>query len=113
MSLFEEALEKLLLEKWSHTKSKDKDMKKSLFSCGKSILQVRGCIHKENVIVYINPSCKQKFINIQLVNRLQVLINNIQSTQVAGENFKLFKDLKLSMDIYVLYSYFEALDMDD
>jgi hypothetical protein len=34
MSLSEEALEKLLLDKWSHTKSKDKDITKSLFSCG-------------------------------------------------------------------------------
>jgi hypothetical protein len=59
MSLSEEALEKLLLDKWSHTKSKDKDITKSLFSCGKSILQVHGCIHKENVIVSINPSCNK------------------------------------------------------
>ena len=66
--------------KWYHTKSKDKDITKSLFSCEKSILQVRGCIHKENAIVSINPSCKQNFINIQLDNRLQVSTKNIQST---------------------------------
>jgi hypothetical protein len=48
-----------------------------------------------------------------LVNRLQVLENNIQSTQVAGENVKLFKYLKLSMDKYVLHLDFEALDMGD
>ena len=77
MSLSEEALEKLLLDKWSHTKSKDKFITKSLFSCGKYVLQVHGCIHKENVIVSINPSCKHNFINIQLVNRLQVPTKNI------------------------------------
>jgi hypothetical protein len=64
MSLSKEALEKLLLDKWSHIKSKDKDITKSLFSCRKSILQVHGYIHKESVIVSINPSCKQNFINI-------------------------------------------------
>ena len=44
---------------------------------------------------------------------MQVLENTIQSTQVAGENFKFFKDLKLNMDKYVLHSDFEALDMGD
>ena len=86
MSLSEESLEQLILDKWSHTKSKDKDITKILFSCGKSILQVHHCIHKENVIVSINLSCKQNFINIQLVNRFQVPANNIQGTQVASEN---------------------------
>ena len=38
MSLFEEALEKFLLDKWYHTKCKDKGITKGLFSCGKSIL---------------------------------------------------------------------------
>jgi hypothetical protein len=113
MSLSEEALEKLLLDKWSHTKSKDKYITKNFFSCGISILQVHGCIHKENVIISINPSCKQNLINIQLVNRLQVPTKNIQRTQVANENVKLFKDLKLGMDKYALHSYFEALDMGD
>jgi hypothetical protein len=67
----------------------------------------------ENIIVSINPSCKQNFINIQLVNRLQVPAKNIQSTQVTGENVKLFKYLKLSVDKCVLHSNFEALDMGD
>jgi hypothetical protein len=113
MSLSEEVLEKLLLGKWSHTKSKDKYITKSLFSCGKSILQVHGCIHKENVIVYINPSCQQSFINVRLVNRLQVPANNIHNTQVEGENVQIFKDLKITMDKYVLHSYFYAMDMDE
>jgi hypothetical protein len=85
---------------------------KGLFSPN-VILQVHGCIHKENIIVSINPSCMHNFINVQLVNRLQVAAKNIQSTQVAGENVQIFKDLKISMDKYVLHSYFYAMDMDE
>jgi hypothetical protein len=91
MSLSEEALEKLLLDKWSHTKCKDKDITKGLFSCGKSILQVHGCIHKENVIVSINPSCQQNFINVQLVNRLQVPAKNIKAHRLRVKIFKFLK----------------------
>jgi hypothetical protein len=43
-SFSEKALEKLLLYKWSRAKIKDKECTKGLFSCGKSILQVLGCI---------------------------------------------------------------------
>jgi hypothetical protein len=35
MKLSEEAIEKLLLDKWSHKKSKDKECTKGLFSGGK------------------------------------------------------------------------------
>ena len=59
---------------------------KVYFSGEKSILQVHGCIHKENIVVSINPSCMHNFINVQLVNRLQVPLKNIQSTHVEGEN---------------------------
>jgi hypothetical protein len=48
-----------------------------------------------------------------LVNRLQVPAKNIQSTQVEGENVQIFKDLKLTMDKYVLHSNFCAIDMND
>jgi hypothetical protein len=48
-----------------------------------------------------------------LVNRLQILAKNIQSTQVEGENVKIFKDGKLSMDKYVMHSYFYVMDMDE
>jgi hypothetical protein len=68
---------------------------------------------KEKVIVSINPSCQQNFINVQLVNRLQVPAKNIQSTQVEGENVQIFKDLKITMDKYVLHSNFCAIDMND
>jgi hypothetical protein len=53
------------------------------------------------------------FYQYSVGNRLQVPAKNIQSTQVAGENVKKFKDLKLSMDKYVLHSDFESLDMGD
>jgi hypothetical protein len=46
-----------------------------------------------------------------LVTRLQVPAKNIHKTQVEGENVKIFKDLKLSIDKYVLHSDFYAMDM--
>jgi len=113
MSLSQEAMETLILDKWYHTKCKDKYNTKGLFSCGKSILQVHGCIHKENVIIYINPSCQQNLINVHLVNRLQVPTKNIHSTQVVDKHVQIFKDLKITMDKYVLHSNFHAIDMDD
>jgi hypothetical protein len=113
MTLSNGEFEKILLDKWSHGENKDKERTKSLFSCEKSILQVHGCIHKENIIVSINPSCMHNFINVQLVNRLQVPIKNIQSTNVEGENVQIFKDLKITMDKYVLHSDFYAMDMDE
>jgi hypothetical protein len=48
-----------------------------------------------------------------LVNRLQFLAKNIQSTQVEGENIQIFKDLKITMEKYVLHSDFYAMDMDE
>jgi hypothetical protein len=111
MALSDEEFEKVFLEKWSHAKSKKRS--KGLFSCGNSILQVHGCIHKENIIVSINPSCLHNFINVQLVNRLRVPTNNVQSTHVEGENVQIFKDLKITMDKYVLHSNFYAMDMDE
>jgi hypothetical protein len=80
MSLSKEAMEKLFLDKCYHMKCKDKDNTKGLFSYVKSILQVHGSIHKENVNVSINPSCQQNFINDLLVNRLQFPTKNIHST---------------------------------
>ena len=102
MTLSVEALEKFLLDKWSHAA---KGRNKSLFSGGKSILQVHGCIHKENVIISINPNCQPNFINVQLVNRLQVPVKNIQSTQVEGENVQTVKDLKINMDKCVAFKF--------
>jgi hypothetical protein len=87
-----EKFEKLLLNRWSRVK-KDTKSTNGLFSYGNSILQVHGCIKKGNIIVSINPSCQHNFIDV----RMQVLANNIQSTQVEDENVQVFKDLKLTM----------------
>jgi hypothetical protein len=113
MTLSNGEFEKISLDKWSHGKNKDTERTKNLFSCDKSILQVHGCIHKENIIVSINLSCIHNFINVQLVNRLQVPVKKIQNTQVEGENVQIFKDLKITMDKYVLHSNFYAMDMDE
>ena len=59
----------------------------------------------------INPSCKHNFININLAKKFQVYAKHIQSKQGDGENVQFFKDLKLTMDKYVLHSDFYALDM--
>jgi hypothetical protein len=113
MTLSNEEFEKILLDKWSHGENKDIERTKSFFSCDKSILQVHGCSHKENAIVSINPSCMHNFINVQLVNRLQVPVKYIQSTQVEGGNVQILKYLKITMDKYVLHSYFYVMDMDE
>jgi hypothetical protein len=63
MALSDEAFEKLILDRWSHVGKTHIEHTKGLFSCGKSILQVHGCIQQEKVIVSINPSCQQKFIS--------------------------------------------------
>jgi hypothetical protein len=80
MALSNEEFEKLFLDRCSHVGKRDIESIKGLFSYGNSMLQVHGCIHKENVIVSINPSCQQNFINVQLVNILQVPTKNVQST---------------------------------
>ena len=43
----------------------------------------------------------------------QVSAKHIQSTHVNGENVQIFKDLNVSMDKYVLHSFFYVLDIDD
>jgi hypothetical protein len=48
------------------------------------------------------------FINVQLVNRLKFPTKKIQSTQVEGENFQIFKYLKITM-----HSSVHAIDMVD
>jgi hypothetical protein len=113
MALFDEAFEKLFLDKWSHAKSKNKEGTKDLFSCDNSILLVHGCIQQEKIIVSINPSCMHNFINVNLVKRLQVPTKNIQSTQVEGENIQIFKYLKITMEKYVLHFDFHAIDVKD
>jgi hypothetical protein len=111
--LSDEEYEKLYLDRWSHAKKKDKESTRVYFHVDNSILQVHGCIQQEKIIVSINPSCKHNFINVNLAKRLQVPTKHIQSTQVEGENVQIFKDLKLTMDKYVLHSNFHAIDMND
>jgi len=65
-----EAMEKLILDRWSHFGKKYKESTKGLFSYDNSILQVHGYIHKAKVIVSINLGCQRNFINAQLINRL-------------------------------------------
>jgi hypothetical protein len=91
MKLSNGVFEKILLDRWYHGKNKDTKRTKGLFSCDKSILQVHGCIHKENVIVSINPSCQQIFINVQLVNRLQVLQRIFTTHRLLINMFKFLK----------------------
>ena len=43
---------------------------------------------------------------------MRVPTKHIQSTQVHGENFQIFKDLNITMDKYELHSKFYSLDMD-
>ena len=59
----------------------------------------------------IIPSCKHNFINVNLAKKLQVPAKNIENTQVDNEDVKIYKDLKISMDKYVLHSDFYASDM--
>jgi hypothetical protein len=87
-------------------------MHQGFISSSKFILQIHGCIHKEKVIISVIPSYMHNFINVQLVNTMQVLLKDIQSTQVEGENVQIFKDLKFSIDKYVLHSDFYVMNMD-
>ena len=112
-TLLDEEFEQVFLDKWSHSKKKDIESHKGLFSCANILLQVHGCIQKEKVIVSINPNCKHNFINVNLNKRLKVPKKHIQGTRVDGENVQVFKDLKVTMDKYVLHSNFYAIDMDD
>lgn len=74
-----EDIEKLFLDKWSNAK-KDQMGHKGLVSYEHSILKFHGCVHKDNVVVSINPSCKYNFIHVDLAKQLQVLAKHIQST---------------------------------
>jgi hypothetical protein len=53
------------------------------------------------------------FIHVHLAKKLQVPAKHIQNTHVEGERVQLFKDLKITIDKYVLQSNFRAIDMDD
>ena len=108
-----EEFEELLLDRWSHARKQDKEKHVGLFPTGISLLQVHGLIQKEKIMVSINPSCKHNFINVNLAKRLQVLAKQIENTQVDDEDVQIYKDLKLSMDKYVLHGDFYTSEMDN
>ena len=54
----------------------------------------------------INPNSKHHFINVHLAKILQVPAKQMKHTQVNNEQLKVYKDLKISMDKYVLHSDF-------
>jgi hypothetical protein len=113
MALFDEEYEKVFLDRWSQVVKKDKKSTRDLFLCDNFILWIHGCIQQEKVIVFINPSSTHNFIIVNLDKRLQVPTNKIQSTQFEGKNVQIFKDLKITMDTYLLHLDFHAIDMGD
>lgn len=100
-------------ESCKDARQKDKENINGLPPCGNSILQVFGFLQHEKVIVAIIPSCNKNFIKVNLDKILHIITKNIQSTQVDGENVQIFKDLKLTMDKYVLHFDFYDLDIED
>ena len=99
-ALSDEEFEQVFLDKWSLAKNKYQVGHMSLFS----ILKFHGCIQKENILVSISPSCKHNFIHVNLAKKLRVPAKHIQITHVDGEKFQNCKDLKITMDKYVLHS---------
>jgi len=95
------------------TEKKESMEPKGLFPTGISILQIHGLIQKEKIIVSINPSCKHNFIRVNLTKKLQVPAKQIEHTQVDDKDVQIYKDLKLSMDKYVLHGDFCASEMDN
>ena len=95
------------------TGKKETKEPKGLFSAGISLLQVHGLIQKEKIIVSINPSCKHNFINVNLAKKLQVPTKHIENTQVDDEDVQVYKDLKISMDKYVLHGDFYTSEIDN
>jgi len=95
------------------TEKKETKEPKGLFSAGISLLQVHGLIQKEKIIVPINPGCKHNFINVNLAKKLQILAKHIENTQVDNEDVLVYKDLKISMDKYVLHGDFYTSEMDN
>lgn len=61
----------------------------------------------------INPSCRKNLINVNFSKKLQVPTKHMENTQVDNENVKVYNDLNISMDKYVLNFDFYALDMDN
>ena len=90
-NLSDEEFEKLLLERWSHTRKQDNEKHVGVFPTGISLLQVHGLLQKEKIIVSINSSCKHNFINVNLAKKLQVPTKHIENAQVIMRMFKFIK----------------------
>ena len=52
-------------------------------------------------------------MNVNLVKKLQVPAKHIKNTQVDNEDVQVYKDLKISMDKYVLHDDFYTSEMDN
>ena len=112
-NLLDEEFEKLLLDRWSHARKQDNEKHVGLLPTIISLLHVHGLIQKEKIIVSINPSCKQNLINVNLAKKLQAPVKHIENTQVNDEDVQVYRDLKLSMDKYVLHCDFYPSDRDN
>jgi len=113
IKLSDKEFEKLLLDKWSRAKEKEHETHKGLIPTGISLLQIHGLIQKEKIIVFINLSCKHNFISVNLAKKLQVPAKQIEHTQIDHEDVQVYKDLKISMDKYVLHGDFYASEMNN
>lgn len=94
-------------------RKKDKESINGLPPCGNGILKVYGSLQQEKFIVAISPSFKKKFIKVNLAKLLHITTK--EYSKHIGWCWKCsnFKDLKLTMDKYVLDFDFYALDMED
>ena len=111
--LLDVEFERVILDKWSHDREKENEPRKGLFCTGVSLLQVRGLIQNEKIVVSINPSCTCNFINVTLEKKLQVPTKHIENAQVDDEDVQVYKDLKIYMDKYVLHGDFYSSEMDN
>ena len=123
-TLLDEDYETFLLDRWSSTRSTNKEIHKDILqkdnvsfnglpSCNNSLLQVQGCLQQEHVIISISHNCMHDFINSKLAKSLMLLARNVCSTHIDGEHAQMFTDLKIIMGNYVLDFDFQARDMDN
>ena len=99
MSLPDEDFEKVLLDRWSSNKSTNKESHKEILqkdnvstyglpSCNNSLLQVKGCLQQEQVIISISLSCMHNFINAKLAKSLKLPVKNVYGTTLMVSLFK-------------------------
>jgi len=105
--------EKAFLDKWSRPRKKENETHKGLIYTGVSLLHVHALIQMEQIVVSINPSCKHNFLNVNLEKKMQVPTKHIENIHVDDEDVQVYKDLKISMDKYVLQGDFYTSEMDN